>query len=123
MTTTSPRRRRQPGGRIATTVLLLGAAYAILPSFWVFCASTKTRAELFTSFSLLPSFHGGFSQNISGLFDYEGGRYWRWALNSLLYAGVGTVLSVSVSALAGYGLAKYRFLGVPSCSTPCSPAS
>jgi multiple sugar transport system permease protein len=50
-------------------------------------------------------------QNLRGLVDYRGGRFYEWALNSLLYAGVGTVASVSVSALAGYGLAKYRFIG------------
>ena len=112
MTTATPRLRpRRPGGRLATTVLLLGAAYAILPSFWVFCASTKTRAELFSTFTLLPSFHGGFTQNLRGLVDYRGGRFYEWALNSLLYAGVGTIASVAVSALAGYGLAKYRFIG------------
>jgi multiple sugar transport system permease protein len=108
---TRQERGRRPGGRIATTILLLGAGYAILPSFWVFCAATKTRGELFTTFTLLPSFHGGFTQNLTGLLDYENGRFYRWALNSLFYAGFGTVASVSISALAGYGLAKYRFIG------------
>jgi multiple sugar transport system permease protein len=32
-------------------------------------------------------------------------------LNSLLFAGVGALLSVAVSATAGYALAKYRFCG------------
>jgi multiple sugar transport system permease protein len=34
-----------------------------------------------------------------------------WAWNSLLYAGVGSILSVLVSTMAGYALAKYEFPG------------
>ncbi len=78
---------------------------------WVLVAATKTRAELFSTSTIYPSFNGGLVQNISDLLAYEDGQFMRWALNSLLYAGVGSVLSAAVSALAGYGLAKYRFRG------------
>jgi multiple sugar transport system permease protein len=90
---------------------VIGALYCLLPVAWVVIASTKTRAELFSTFTLSPSFHGGLGQNLHGLFAYHDGRFWSWALNSLLYAGVGSVLCVLVSGLAGYGLAKYSFPG------------
>jgi multiple sugar transport system permease protein len=99
------------GGLLPTAALLAGALYCLLPVLWVVLAATKTRAELFTTFSYAPSFHGGLVANLRGLFAYSDGRFLRWARNSLLYAGVGAALSTMVSAAAGYGLAKYRFRG------------
>ena len=96
---------------VPTAVLLLGAFYCLMPVLWVAIASTKGPNDLFTSFSFWPSFNGGFTYNVTHLLDFRGGIFWKWALNSLLYAGVGGVLSVVVSVTAGYALAKYRFPG------------
>lgn len=104
-----PRSRRH--GIIPTAVLLVGAAYTLIPVLWVLIAATKSRAELFTTFTLAPSFSGGLADNVRAILHYENGVYARWALNSALYAGAGSLLAVGVSALAGYGLAKYRFRG------------
>jgi multiple sugar transport system permease protein len=82
-----------------------------MPVMWVVIAATKGPNDLFTTFSFWPSFNGGFTYNITHLLDFRGGIFWKWALNSLLYAGVGGLLSVVVSVTAGYGLAKYRFPG------------
>jgi multiple sugar transport system permease protein len=101
-----PRRTMQ---LFPTFVLLLGAVYCLLPVLWVLIASTKKPSELFTTFSFSPSFHGGFLSNIRSLSAYQNGEFWQWGLNSLLFAGVGALLSVMVSACAGYALAKYRF--------------
>jgi multiple sugar transport system permease protein len=96
---------------LPTLALVAGALYCLAPVLWVFIAATKTRGELFSTTAFLPTFHGGLWQNIRDLFAYEDGRFLRWCLNSLLYAGVGSMLSAVVSALAGYWLAKYRFRG------------
>lgn len=96
---------------LPTVVLLLGALYCILPVLWVLIASTKGPSELFTTFSFRPSFHGGFSSNISDLLAMGSHDFLRWGLNTLIYAGVGSVASVAISATAGYALAKYRFAG------------
>ncbi|GAA2075912.1 carbohydrate ABC transporter permease [Microbacterium hatanonis] len=94
---------------IPTLVLIVGAIYTLIPIVWVFTASTKTRGELFSTFSFVPG--TGFWQNLVDLSTYGGGVYWKWALNSILYAGGGAVLSTLVSAAAGYALARYRFRG------------
>jgi len=94
---------------LPTAVILVGALYCLVPVAWVLIASTKSRTELFTTFTFAPG--SGLLQNLQDLFAYGGGQYGSWALNSLLYAGVGSVLSVAVSAMAGYGLAKYQFRG------------
>lgn len=105
--------RRHTGLRalLPTAILLVGALYCLLPVVWVLTASTKTPGELFSTFSLSPSFHGGLADNLRNLFKYKNGEFIQWALNSLLFAGVGSLLSVAVSATAGYALAKYRFRG------------
>ncbi|PZF84860.1 carbohydrate ABC transporter permease [Jiangella anatolica] len=94
-----------------TAVLLLGAAYCLLPVVWLVTASTKNAGELFTTFSLWPSFSGGLTENLEQLGSIRGGAFWTWCLNSLIFAGGGALLATAVSALAGYGLAKYRFRG------------
>jgi multiple sugar transport system permease protein len=97
-------------GRIwPTLVLLLGAAYCIVPVLWVFTATSKSPSELFTTFSFIPG--SGLFDNLADLFSYGGGQYGLWAFNSVLYAVVGGVLSTFVSTMAGYALAKYEFRG------------
>lgn len=94
---------------IPTIVLLVGAIYTLIPILWVVMASTKSKGELFSTFSFLPG--TGFWENLVDLSTYSGGVYWRWAFNSLVYAGGGAVLSTLVSAAAGYALARFRFRG------------
>lgn len=105
----SARRATQRAKVIPTIVLLVGAIYCIVPIVWVITASTKSRAELFSTFSFLPG--TGFFDNLRDLSAYNGGEFWLWAWNSLIYAGGGALISTVISAAAGYGLAKYRFRG------------
>lgn len=110
MSTTSVRDRADRRARITPTiVLVLGAIYCLIPVAWVFIASTKGPGELFNSFTFQPG--TGLFENIVNLFSYRDGAYGLWALNSLLYAGVGAILSTLVSAAAGYALARFNFIG------------
>ncbi len=93
----------------STAVLLLGAVYCLLPVVWVLIASTKDASELFSTFTLAPSTH--LWDNIVALTEYRDGLFWRWMLNTALYAGVGAVVATYVSALSGYALAKFDFPG------------
>lgn len=105
--------RRDPDrgrpGWIATTILLIGAVYCLFPVLWVVTASTKSGGELFSTFTLAPGSH--LIDNVVALAQYRGGLFWRWMLNTALYAGVGAVASTWVSALSGYVLAKFDFPG------------
>lgn len=108
------RGKRSDDGRVriapgATAVLILGAVYCLLPVVWVLVASTKDASELFSTFTLAPSTH--LWDNIVALTEYRDGLYWRWMLNTALYAGVGSVVSTYISAISGYALAKYAFPG------------
>ena len=102
-------RRPRRVALVPTAVLLLGVVYALLPIAWVVIASTKTNTELDSYAAFRPA--GAFWTNLSGLTSYDGGVFWNWLENTALYAGGGAVLSALVSALSGYGFAKYRFRG------------
>lgn len=93
----------------ATALLVIGAIYCLIPVAWVFVASSKAPGELFNSFTFAPG--TGLWDNLVALFSYRNGTYGLWAMNSLLYAGVGGLLSTVVSAAAGYSLSKFRFIG------------
>jgi len=93
----------------ATILLLLGAAYCLLPVLWVLVASTKSASELFNTFTFMPSTH--LFDNIAFLSSYRDGLYWRWMVNSAVFAGGGAAVSTLVSAMAGFALAKYDFRG------------
>ncbi|WP_127795336.1 carbohydrate ABC transporter permease [Agromyces sp. LHK192] len=92
-----------------TAVLLLGALYCLMPVAWVVIASTKDASELFSTFTFAPSTH--LWDNLVELSSYRDGLYWRWMLNTALYAGVGSIVSTYISALSGFALAKYVFPG------------
>jgi len=110
VSTTAPRSAGVHRAKIVPTlVLILGAVYCLIPVAWVFIASTKTPGELFSSFTFAPG--TDLWQSLRNLFRFSGGVFGLWALNSLLYAGVGAALSTLISAAAGYALAKFDFLG------------
>lgn len=107
----------RPGGRGRrretavgpTVVLLVGAAYCLLPVAWVLVAATKSGSTLFNSFTFAPG--AALADNIADLSAYREGVFWRWVANTALYAGLGALASAAVSGLSGYTLAKYRFPG------------
>jgi multiple sugar transport system permease protein len=110
--TTAPAVTRKTRARppaLATAVLVLGALYALLPVAWVLIAATKDNEQLFNTFTFAPD--GALPSNIRELSSYAGGVFWDWVLNTLLYAGGGALISMVLSAMAGYALAKFRFRG------------
>ncbi|MDG4785644.1 carbohydrate ABC transporter permease [Micromonospora sp. WMMD1102] len=97
------------GRLVPTVVLLVGALYCLLPVAWVLVAASKDAASLFTSSTFAPG--DALPGNLADVSTYRDGLFWRWMLNTLLYAGVGAALSAAVSGLSGYTLAKFRFPG------------
>ncbi|WP_420112932.1 carbohydrate ABC transporter permease [Pseudactinotalea sp.] len=98
-------------GLVPTAVLVLGALYCLFPVYWLLSASTKRSSELFTTPSFIPSFTGGFAENVQGLTSFAGGAFWTWSMNSLIYAGGGALGATAIAALAGFALGKYQFRG------------
>jgi len=103
--------RGSTGWTIAVTAaMVLVSLYFLVPVAWLAVASTKSNGDLFTTpgFSF-AAFH--LWDNIAELSRYDGGIFWRWAANSVIYSVLGSIATTLVSALTGYALAMYRFRG------------
>ncbi|WP_305788711.1 carbohydrate ABC transporter permease [Symbioplanes lichenis] len=102
------RSRRSTTLTIGMLALLV---YFLFPLFWLVVASTKSTADLFSTFGLW--FAGDFSLigNIRATFTHNGGEYARWMANTLVYAVISAAGATSLATLAGYGFAHYAFRG------------
>jgi len=108
---TRRRRDRWTPAQVVVLIVLIGvSAYFLLPIAWLVISSTKSTADLQTTFGLAFA-SPNLIQNIVDTFTQDGGIFTRWLLNSGIYAVVGALGATLVSALAGYALAKYRFRG------------
>ncbi|WP_334171123.1 carbohydrate ABC transporter permease [Sinomonas sp.] len=105
--------RRRPGKRkstLLTAVMLLCLVYFLLPIFWLVVSSTKSNADLFSSFGLWFS-HFSLAQNLHDVFTFQDGVFGHWILNSLVYAITSGVGASALATAAGYAFAKYTFPG------------
>lgn len=95
---------------LTTAILAVAAVYFLLPVYWLIVAATKSTGDLFGSNGLWFS-NPQLWTNLAELFTFSDGIYLRWTFNSILYAGVGALVATFICAMAGYGLAKFRFGG------------
>jgi multiple sugar transport system permease protein len=103
---------RSTGSRVgAMTFLIICACYFLVPFFWLIVSATKNTGDLFGTFGLWFAPHFNLWSNLQQLFTYNDAIYTHWLLNTLLYAGVGSLVGTFLSAMAGYALAKYVFQG------------
>ncbi|WP_414672899.1 carbohydrate ABC transporter permease [Lacisediminihabitans sp.] len=94
-----------------TVVMALLVIYSLLPLFWLFVSSTKTQAQLLSSFGLWFSGPFALFDNIGQTLTYDNGVFVRWLLNTLLYVVVGAGGATFLALIGGYGLAKFNFPG------------
>ncbi len=94
-----------------TAILVIAALYFLIPVVWVLISATKSPGDLFGTFGFWFSAHPQLFENLGRLFSQDSGSYGIWLLNSLLYAGVGALVAMVISASAGYAIAKFSFRG------------
>jgi multiple sugar transport system permease protein len=102
----------QPQLRIVTRVrwtlaLAVVAIPFVFPFLWMVSAGFKSAAEIFGSPSLIPRVWRW--ENFAEVFTYQ--PFARQYMNSLYIAVTVTLLTLVVSSLAGYALARLRFAG------------
>jgi multiple sugar transport system permease protein len=90
-------------------ILLGGAILTCIPIFYMVSSSFKTEAEIFAvPIHWIP-------HNFQGLDNYfkafAVAPFGRFFINSVIMSGVRVVAAIFFSALAGYGLAKFKFPG------------
>ena len=103
-----PRRdvRLALGTILINLLLLIGVVLTVIPFLYMVFSAFKPNSEIFgTPLTLWPT-HPTFD-NLVGLFTRV--PFARWALNTAIVAGFGTVLSVLLGSLAGFAFAKYDF--------------
>jgi multiple sugar transport system permease protein len=118
LTTTDTKERvatgRAPGsdkGFVFPTLFMLAfLVYFLMPLWWLFVSSTKSIEDLFGTFGLWFS-HFNLSDNISATFSKDGGIYWDWLRNTLVYSFVSAIGAALLAAMGGYGFAKFAFRG------------
>ncbi len=81
--------------------------FLMAPIYWLLNMSFKTTNEILGSFTLWPQ---QFTvENYVKIFTDP--TWYNGYINSLLYVGINTVLSVAVALPAAYAFSRYRFLG------------
>ncbi|MCU1405573.1 MAG: binding-protein-dependent transport system inner rane component [Glaciihabitans sp.] len=100
----------RPWKIVVTAIMVVAAAYFLIPILWLVIASTKSTGDLFSTPGFLLADFNLFD-NLAALSSYDGGIFWRWGLNSIIYSVIGSALTTLVCAATGYALAIYRFKG------------
>ena len=85
-----PPKQRKSTSWLLTVIMLICVGYFLLPLFWLLVASTKSNADLFSTFGLwFADFN--LIENIKTVLTFQDGVFVRWAVNSLIYAVVSAV--------------------------------
>jgi glycerol transport system permease protein len=81
--------------------------FLMLPIYWLINMSFKTNQEILSTFTLLPE--SPTLQNYRVIFTDP--SWYTGYINSLIYVGLNTLISISVALPAAYAFSRYRFLG------------
>lgn len=106
----TPRRpSRLPVRQLLVYVALLAlAAFVVVPFLWMLLGSFKPNSELLSSQSTLLIRHPTLQNYVNLFQQYSFATYFG---NSALVASVTACFATSISAFAGYALARFRFPG------------
>jgi multiple sugar transport system permease protein len=113
--TLSPVRNHRPrphsGSTTAYILMSVFLVYFLIPLIWLFIASTKTNAGLFSSFGLWFDKSINSVQNLKDLFARDHGAFGLWIRNTAVYSVNAALFSTIISSMAGYAFAQYQFKG------------
>jgi multiple sugar transport system permease protein len=101
-----------PRSKTANTLMIFGIGYFMMPLIWVILASTKSKPDLFSTFSLWFGHSFKLFDNLHSLFTQDGGLYLIWIKNTAIYSISSALGATLISAMAGYSLARFKFKGV-----------
>ncbi|CAN3977654.1 carbohydrate ABC transporter permease [Kitasatospora purpeofusca] len=114
MTPIPPRRHRaraRAGAWTRDALLLAAAAVFLAPVVWLVLAPTRTDESIRDDFPFSIGSLANVGRAWEHLYAFNDGIVLRWIGNSLLYSSTGVALSLVLCVTAGYGMAKFRFVG------------
>ena len=90
---------------VVTTIVGLGVSFVmVFPIIWLLMSSFKDSTELFAyPLHFLPE-----NFSLDSYKNVIGSGFFQYVKNSLFLAVVGTLITLAISAMCGYGLAIYR---------------
>ncbi|GIH02485.1 sugar ABC transporter permease [Rhizocola hellebori] len=96
----------------SAAMLVMGVCtiYFLVPVWWLFVGSSKSRGQFIDTDPLWFAEFRLFD-NIGDLLAYRDGVFLVWLANSLAYTGGAALLGTLFAAMCGYALAKFRFPG------------
>jgi arabinogalactan oligomer/maltooligosaccharide transport system permease protein len=92
--------------RLVVAVILI--IFSVFPILWVISASLSPTGTLATQ-TLIPK-NPGFGNYLT-LISMDQFPFWNWFLNSFKIASITSVLSLAITAMAGYAFSRFRFRG------------
>ncbi len=103
----------KPTVALLTGCAVLFALFILAPLAWLLVNATKSQANVYSTFGFWFARPFQLWHNLTTLFSNASGAgvYIQWLGNTVLYAVVGAVGATVLSALAGYGFARFRFRG------------
>lgn len=100
------------GAQIFRNAVCIFLCFLSLIPFWIMIVNaTRDSVAIQSGLSLVPSTH--IAENFSKLLYQcnENVPLWRYMTNSLIIAGLSTILSVYFSTMTAYGITVYKFKG------------
>lgn len=99
-------RRFGIGMRLVIAVILI--IFSVFPVFWMISASFNPTGTL-ASQTLIPKNAGvGNYKELLASIEFP---FWTWFWNSIKIASITSVLSLSITTIAGYAFSRFRFRG------------
>lgn len=95
---------------LITVGLVFFLFYSVAPVWWLIVSATKNQRDLISTSGLWFADFNLFD-NLQQIFTYNDGVFIRWILNSLMYAGLGSLVGTVVALSCGYGLARFDYPG------------
>lgn len=99
------------GRAAAILVLIVFAAFFLVPLLWLLVAPTKTDRQLLLDAPFAFGSLGTLVDNWNSLIAYQGGLLWTWIGNSAFYCIAALAITLITSVPAGYALALTEFRG------------
>ena len=94
---------------MAYAVLIVFGMAVVYPMFWLFVTSLKTDEAVFFSPFTLPGWDNLQWRNY--MRAWRSGNFGHYFGNSVFLTGSGVVLVTLLSAMAAYGISRFRFRG------------
>ena len=109
-------RSRKPfpiGTIVLYIVLILIALFFTVPLLWMLSTAFKPESQVFTDRGFIPQ--NPTVENFTAILTASGNTpVFRWVMNSVIVAAVGTVLTLMLTSMSAYAFARidFRFKGV-----------